>query len=1633
MPKLHASWPLFILTLLGLVARTRLTIYDGGHAFIPSSHDRYIMQDISSMHEELSSDISSTFNNLKLNLRFEPEFLDFKQRPLGVPHVEKVRLINVDRNRSVDMTSISGSTVHFHSSFFENKKIPPMGNTTFNVVFLGREEGSIESSLYIHTTEGHLKYRVKGASTYSPYRLRPIVGIKLPINTSFAPLIYMHNPHTEPVQIVEVYSSGGDFHLELPSGELEGPKDLWEIPPLETKAIIRVSFHARSEQNHTAYVRIKLNNTDEILVVPLEVEVTSSASFFHPQGSVDFGIGGSLDPAKKLKLVLQNPLRKPMKIHSITTTSKAIKIDYDRTKLSDAKMTTDDLLEVGMLTLDWKTAFDTKDFSGQIVIKYKNSKTKTKIPYYITIVEGGLSFNTSITKYFVREKITNLSVRKMEIRNEFPTPVRLTDVVLPKEAQTYFQILDFKSIVLQPKEEKVVFKLVLKSNVSLAEVNLNSHILLRTNVSDVEIPLLTYDGQLERYLSFRSKDNSLDLGLISIESTKETYILLLNKNPVSVVIKHLSTSLPSSTINVVGCDRGDPMDALLKENFRNSSKCVRLRSNEYTILRLTVHTSTIEGQIWGDVSVQTQYEKMSVPVHFKVAQGKLDIEPDVLIFDQCFPGKICTRPLRVHSTFNDPMVIEDILTIPPDPRITSKHSGHIMGKATKVIGHLFLDPNIECHPDCYLGIQKENTDEWLRTFSLPKSSAEFDINLVNTFYNRYLNFSSNKHHRWQNITMRLDTSEVKGHVFHSRVHMTWPSLISNSETPTRSICQFPLTQVGNISYQNLTITNPSTLNLIIQLVMDNVYPNAESLKDALSFDFFLGASSTIKRNKAFFFAENYSEMRESFIKTSNTIVNRHTVPILLKPGENFTVKVGYVATDAISDSSFLFIRNNLTVIEVVHLKAQGAYPSFKFGNRKPGALQPLLFELNEKHLKDCEKDIKSKRFISTNLSIKRTFTARNTGDIVVFINNFLINGLSCEGYGFKVLNCEPFALKPNSTKKIDIEFTPDFTLLKITRQLTLETSLNQNVNYTLVATVPQIYLNLCPKIVPRPSWEVYIYNSSILSMIAMLICVCVAALIESERILKSALNVISRHNPNQGTLDLRLIGAQTKAEIRNPKLELDDQKDAKRDKVVSEKNKDESKMAVEEKYTVLIPTTGKSKKKLAKTKSNDILNDITDNKNKESVTKDKIVEKIAKKNEIKMTRELRKLKEKKVNNNYNKEKKFLEPTVQTCEEETSSTTTESSCNNEEIEKPPPNKILLVRKHSKNGTKHDEELHQKIFDKKKLIQKQSTNKKEFKENIIELQKERKEKIFKKPSEKMNNFKLDNSTNIINNSRVSPSVNGNHTNNVWGENKASFSDVVSRNETQTFSTLNSPTLVQSSPTNPKLQPSKPTVYVEPYNKTNQNVELGPIGSRKDYFNGSPTSNLLLQESQIHHQINNQINQINQLQPNNSFFSDMDVNYYSSLDLQYGTGIQDPWLRPGDNGVNGNGVGSAYWDSILNGGNVGRVEGGEMMGMGVDSVAVASSSSSTSSSAAMLQESCWSWGSPVWQPLGTDLCRGPTRTPPGFAPQRDDERTSQTQQNNSQIRQQQVPENIYGPFSVNIWSHQQQANPWTFPHSQ
>lgn len=54
-------------------------------------------------------------------------------------------------------------------------------------------------------------------------------------------------------------------------------------------------------------------------------------------------------------------------------------------------------------------------------------------------------------------------------------------------------------------------------------------------------------------------------------------------------------------------------------------------------------------------------------------------------------------------------MIESIQSVPPDSRLSCKHTGHILARTTKIIGHLYLDPTIGCLNECYSGLQHETT------------------------------------------------------------------------------------------------------------------------------------------------------------------------------------------------------------------------------------------------------------------------------------------------------------------------------------------------------------------------------------------------------------------------------------------------------------------------------------------------------------------------------------------------------------------------------------------------------------------------------------------------------------------------------------------------------------------------------------------------------------------------------------------------------------------------------------------------------------------------------------------------------------------------------------------------------------
>lgn len=87
-----------------------------------------------------------------------------------------------------------------------------------------------------------------------------------------------------------------------------------------------------------------------------------------------------------------------------------------------------------------KTAFLTKDFSGKLIIKYRNGKNRSEIPYFITVIHGGLNYDPMTTTYFINNKSMDMSSRVFKVKNEYETPVHISHILFPEDVVRYFKV-----------------------------------------------------------------------------------------------------------------------------------------------------------------------------------------------------------------------------------------------------------------------------------------------------------------------------------------------------------------------------------------------------------------------------------------------------------------------------------------------------------------------------------------------------------------------------------------------------------------------------------------------------------------------------------------------------------------------------------------------------------------------------------------------------------------------------------------------------------------------------------------------------------------------------------------------------------------------------------------------------------------------------------------------------------------------------------------------------------------------------------------------------------------------------------------------------------------------------------------
>ncbi|VDK76129.1 unnamed protein product, partial [Onchocerca ochengi] len=502
----------------------------------------------------------------------------------------------------------------------------------------------------------------------------------------------------------------------------------------------------------------------------------------------------------------------------------------------------------------------------------------------------------------------------------------------------------------------------------------------------------------------------------------------------------------------------------------------------------------------------------SFPVTYTVGQGTIIMIPEELIFSDAFPGRISSHSLKVFSTFKEEMHVLRISSLFGDRKVfletaNPKNTPIIKAKALSDLGRVHVIPSINCTDDCYVGMPLHTADgQWfIYGMKLPQNLAEIDYYLYSRLRRRFLALEA-EGKNYVNETIVIDTDKVK----HLEVPLTsklvWPKLL------TRSTVHFPLTAVGNFTIVNLTLTNPSSLPVAVQLLPLVIYPDADMLIDFFRSELDSPLTEPIEMNETLMFSLRDTELftlkpdspvpklREELESVLGISIPKFTLSMLLQPGMKVRVRVGFLPSDYVLRSSLLLIRNNLTVLEPVVLYGRGARMDMQVEGRAARTRVPLTFEIQPHHLSDCHNPKRLTHKLFTTLTVKRSFTVMNTGEVVFTVVNMSINNVPCENRGFRILNCHPFQLKPNETHILDVAYTPDF--LMSWNEAALQFYMHMNGTswlFPMGASIPRHMLAKCHIALPRPPFESFMYYSCISALIFCLICIVACAYLEADR------------------------------------------------------------------------------------------------------------------------------------------------------------------------------------------------------------------------------------------------------------------------------------------------------------------------------------------------------------------------------------------------------------------------------------------------------------------------------------------------------------------------------------------------------
>lgn len=214
-----------------------------------------------------------------LRLSMVPPFLDWGPSELCRPVLSSVDIVNLSPDTDVTIKSVSTDDNQFFygsDDEFAPVTVEPQKNVSVPFLFVPQALGVVHSSVYVSTSAGDFTYKFQATGIANAHGIEPVHANLAP-GVTLKRRFPIHNPGSESIRVLEVYTAEDAFQLQLPAGDGEEPSEdkhpakLWKIEPGQRKTVIQLTFDTPEPTRVAGYIHIRTDKDTFVIAVDVAV------------------------------------------------------------------------------------------------------------------------------------------------------------------------------------------------------------------------------------------------------------------------------------------------------------------------------------------------------------------------------------------------------------------------------------------------------------------------------------------------------------------------------------------------------------------------------------------------------------------------------------------------------------------------------------------------------------------------------------------------------------------------------------------------------------------------------------------------------------------------------------------------------------------------------------------------------------------------------------------------------------------------------------------------------------------------------------------------------------------------------------------------------------------------------------------------------------------------------------------------------------------------------------------------------------------------------------------------------------------------------------------------------------------